>query len=523
MTEPAAAATSNGLARAAPPHGVRLRIGATLVATVTRSGLSFFTGLLIARGLGPAAYGDLGFLLAAFVAWASILEMGTSSAFYTFLAQRRRSRSFLGYYTAWMALQFVVPATALVFLPDRVLSWIWVNESRRLVLLALTSSFLLNQAWGMLTQLAEARRLTVLIQVVTVAQAAVHLVLIALAFYFHWLAVSTVLIFTGAEYAVCILVMLPRLTRENVDHHAESDSLWDTLAEFAGYCQPLVVIGWVGFAHAFLERWLLQRYGGSAQQGFFTVANQFATIGGILTVSVVKVLWKEIAEATEHRNEARVKGLYNAATRGLFFAIAWICCLLMPYARDILGWTVGPAFTGATLSFTLMLAYPIHQAVSQTQSTLLYASGETRLYSRFGLWGMAASIPATYFALAPRTAFVPGLGWGAAGLALKMVGLQVAVVSVQAWIIARRRGWRAQLGLQAIVLPSLAAAAWACREAAHALAALAIASPPPWLTMAIGTTLYAGATLLLAVRFPTMTGLNRLRPTRSVRVMAPTP
>src|SRR5579864_4845122 len=179
LTGPAAAATFNGLARAALPHGARLRIGATLVATVTRSGLSFFTGLLIARGLGPAGYGDLGFLLAAFVAWSAILEMGTSSAFYTFLAQRRRSRSFLGFYLAWMAIQFVVPALVFAVLPGRALAWLWVNESRRLVLLALLASFLLNQAWGMLTQLAEARRLTVLIQIVTVAQAALHLLIVA--------------------------------------------------------------------------------------------------------------------------------------------------------------------------------------------------------------------------------------------------------------------------------------------------------------------------------------------------------
>jgi O-antigen/teichoic acid export membrane protein len=523
MSEPTVVAAPIGLGAATrQPHAARLRIGATLVATVARSGLSFLTGLLIARGLGPAGYGDLGFLLAAFAAWSAMLEMGTSSAFYTFLAQRRRSRSFLGYYTAWIAMQFLLPAIVLAILPERLVSWIWVNESRRLVLLALLASFLLNQAWGMLTQLAEARRLTVLIQIVMVAQAALHLVLVAMAFYVHWLSVSTVLIFTVGEYAACILLLLPRLTRENVDHHADSDSLWDTLTEFAGYCQPLVVIGWIGFAHAFLERWLLQRYGGSAQQGFFTVANQFATIGGILTVSVVKVLWKEIAEATEQGNVARVTDLYATATRGLFFAIAWICCLLMPYARDILGWTVGAAFTGATLSFTVMLAYPIHQALGQTQSTLLYASGETRLYSRFGLWGMAASIPATYFALAPHTAWIPGLGWGAAGLALKMVGLQFGTVSVQAYLIARRRGWSAQLGTQAVALTSLLAGAWACRTAAHALEALVLATPPTWLTMVVGTTLYAGATLLVAIRFPALTGLNRLWPLRSAP-MAPTP
>ena len=420
-------------------------------------------------------------------------------------------------------MQFLLPALVLAVLPERFVAWIWVNESRRLVLLALLASFLLNQAWGMLTQLAEARRLTVLIQIVMVAQAALHLVLVAMAFYVHWLSVSTVLIFTVGEYAACILLLLPRLTRENVDHHAESDSLWDTLTEFAGYCQPLVVIGWVGFAHAFLERWLLQRYGGSAQQGFFTVANQFATIGGILTVSVVKVLWKEIAEATEQGNVARVTDLYAAATRGLFFAIAWICCLLMPYARDILGWTVGAAFTGATLSFTVMLAYPDSSgARPDAVDVALRLRGHAALLAvRVVGHGREHSGDLLRAGAPHGLASGPGLGRGGPGA---QDGRPTDGDRERAGVFdcpsprlgrpARDSGDGARLApVRGVGVP---------HGGPRARGHWSPGTPPTWLTMAVGTTLYAAVTLLVAIRFPALTGLNRLWPHRPAAAMAPT-
>ena len=57
----------------------------TLVANATRSLLSFAAGLVVARALGASRYGDLTFLLASFVAIGSLADMGSSSAFYTFL------------------------------------------------------------------------------------------------------------------------------------------------------------------------------------------------------------------------------------------------------------------------------------------------------------------------------------------------------------------------------------------------------------------------------------------------------
>src|SRR5438477_7907587 len=85
---------------------VAVRIGATLVANLLRAAFSFVSAIMIARGLGAAGYGDLNFLLGSFAAMSQLLDLGTSSAFYTFISQRRRSLSFALIYTGWMTFQF---------------------------------------------------------------------------------------------------------------------------------------------------------------------------------------------------------------------------------------------------------------------------------------------------------------------------------------------------------------------------------------------------------------------------------
>src|SRR5438445_10852736 len=91
---------------------IMVRFGTTLIANLVRGGLSFVSGIVIARSLGASGYGDLNFLLGSFAAIGQLLDLGTSSAFYTFIPKRKRSWTFGLLYLAWMGMQFV--ATILV-------------------------------------------------------------------------------------------------------------------------------------------------------------------------------------------------------------------------------------------------------------------------------------------------------------------------------------------------------------------------------------------------------------------------
>src|SRR5258708_9682644 len=88
---------------------VRRRFAFTVGANLLRSVLSLVTGMLLARSLGPLVFGNMAFLLGPFVAIRQILDMGSATAFYTFMSQRRQSRRFVNSYFGWLGMQFVVP------------------------------------------------------------------------------------------------------------------------------------------------------------------------------------------------------------------------------------------------------------------------------------------------------------------------------------------------------------------------------------------------------------------------------
>ena len=116
----------------------------------------FLTGILLARGLGPEEYGVFSFLLASFIALRSLFEMGTSSAFPTFISKRNRSRKYFFYYIIWMIFQFSLSFFLIAIVtPEEWLKKIWAGESRERVLVAFVAAFMQQQIWNMVAQIGE--------------------------------------------------------------------------------------------------------------------------------------------------------------------------------------------------------------------------------------------------------------------------------------------------------------------------------------------------------------------------------
>lgn len=501
-----------------------VRFGTTLAANLVRIGLSFLSGVLIARQLGAAAYGDLYFLIGSFAAISQLMDAGTSTAFYTFISQRRRSSVFFAFYFAWTLLQFLVPfGTISMLLPATVVDRVWIGHDRWIVLAALGASFLTNQIWGAVSHLGEALRRTVVLQLVATIQAAAHLVLIAAGAYGGWLTAKAVLLLLIVEYAVICSLVGPWLARESLSARGpERGELGRIVREFAAYCQPLVISTSIGFLYAFADRWLLQRFGGSVEQGFFAVGQQFAAISSLATTSMIWVFWKEIAEAHAQADTERTRRLYRDVSRALYFGGAWISCLAIPYSREILVWTVGAAFESGFLVLALMILYQVHQTLGRIQGAFCYATGNPQTIARIGVLMMVVSIPVTYLVLAAPPVLSIGLGLGAAGLALKMVLLQFGAVTLQEFLIARRHGWDHDYRYQAGVLGGLLGAAWSCKFVASQLVGGIFSGGNQIGTVITGVSLYLIASFLLVSRAPGMIAITKGLPSTWLRRLVST-
>lgn len=490
---------------------MKVRIGATFIANVCRAGLSFLAGVVVAHGLGASEYGDLSFLLSSFAAISQLFEMGTSSAFYTFISKRQKPAIFYAVYCGWLSFQFFGTVVAVgVVSTTSILDILWLGNPRGVILSAFLASFLMTQGWGTVVQLGEAARETLVVQAVGIAQAVVHLVVIIIVTKIGWLTVQSVLWILAIEHFILVLACGPRFLRLNTyERDQGTERLATVIKEFVSYCRPLAIYGWVGFAYAFADRWLLQHFGGSEQQGFFAVGQQFANVSLIATTSILKVFWKEVAEARQRQDHERVKQLFFSVSRGLFYGTACVSCLLIPYGRDILKATVGHEYETAYPALSLLLLYAIYQSLGQIGGTFFYACGETGEYVRISIVMMAIGALITYFLLAPSSAILPGLGLGATGLALRLIVHAVIEVNMKLHRIARMNRWPYTYWYQAIVIGILLSMGYVCKWIASNVVSLVTGHTSPLMVLGFSAPIYIVLSLCVLSCAPTLAGMTR--------------
>ncbi|MCX5788605.1 MAG: lipopolysaccharide biosynthesis protein [Elusimicrobia bacterium] len=484
-------------------HSILRRFSATLFANGLGAAAAFAASMLLARGLGSAKYGDFNFLLASFAALQTGLDMGSSTAFYTFLAKGRGGLGHVRAYAGWLAARFALIALAVgLLLPGSWIAKLWFHP-RPLVLLAFCGFFFSVPLRTFLVQLAESIRESVLVQTAIAALAVFHLASVTALLVTHTLSVPVLFILLVAEYA-----LLGLFVRWKLNWSAFKDAGAVTLRDYGRYCAPLIAYSWLGFTCEFADRWLLQRFGGSAQQGFFSISQQFAGIALLATASLLNIFWKEIADAHHRGDQARARELYRNSCRALFFITAGAACFLVPHAKTLLVTLAGPSFETAWPALALMLLFPVFQTIGQLNGAFFLATEDTRTHVAIGSAGLLVGLPLTYLVLAPRSALVPGLDLGAAGLAARWSLLQVAMVGVQSWVVARRQDAGSEMGRHLAVLAGMLAVAWAARLAAGWAAAI-LPGPTRFWTLALAAPLYAAALAAFALARPEAAGTSR--------------
>ena len=473
-----------------------------------RGAVSFVTGMLLARWLGPAEYGNMAFLLGTFLGLRQLLDLGSSSAFFTFLSQRPRSKRFVRGFFAWLAVQFVIPLCVIGLLfPPHWINAIWHGEHRGMVLLAFAAAFMQNSVWPVVQQAGESQRHTVRVQGVGLVVAAAHLLAVVLLWWLGFLGLYAIFAAITLEYLLAAVV-----AHRQFPYAPAGDELLvagapdSVFRRYLRFCLPLIPYSAVGFAYEFADRWLLQNYGGGVEQAYYAVGAQFAGISLIATTSILRIFWKEIAEAHYRGDHARTGRLYQKVSRLLFLIGAVIAGFLLPWSELLLRKFLGPAYVGGAMTLGIMFLYPVHQSMGQIGGTMLLASERTSVQVVIGIIFMTVSVGVTYLVLAPRNAAVPGLGLASEGLAVKMFVMQLIQVNVIAFIIARIWKWPFDWVYQPVSLLGCVLLGWVAHNGAASVCGADLALP---LKMGLAGMMYLMLVGGFVYLLPSVTGLTR--------------
>lgn len=473
-----------------------------------RSLLSFTTSMLLARWLGPASFGSMAFLLGSFLALRSLMDMGASTAFFTFMSQRSRSTRFIGAYYKWLGLQLLLSLAIIgVLLPSPWISSIWRGEPRSLVVLALLASFMQDSVWAVLQQAAESQRQTLRVQGIGVVTVFVHLMAVIFLWWTERLRVPVILGLIAAEYAIAGICAHKYCVTSFAQAPQQEEAAGESIfAQYLRYCLPLIPYAWLTFTYTFADRWLLQNYGGNVQQAYYSIGAQFSAVALLATSSILQVFWKEIAEAHHRGDHARTRLLYQRISRGTFLVSAIVACFFIPWSADVLGVVLGGPYVAGAATLAVMLLYPIHQSMGLISTTTLYATERTSTPARVGTVFMLLGMVITYFVLAPKDAVIPGLALGSLGLALKLIVLQIVHMNVLAYLVARAFGWPFEWIYQVISVLGCVALSWVAHSAALHVVGGGL---PVMVKMGLGGLLYLMLIATFVYALPQLAGLTR--------------
>lgn len=441
MTLRDAGIAGRGHASGASPQraedSLRKRYGYKLLANVLGVGISAVTQAIIPRGLGPRAYGDFAFLTNFFSQVVSFLEMGTGTAFYTKLSQRPTESSLVTFYLHGSAV-IALATFGAVLLPAATGTeeMLWPGQTMASVALAALFS-LLTWMTTMVSSMADAYGVTVHAELSRMLQKIVGLLLIVVMLYLNVLDLTTffyyhyVLLLLLGTLLICAVRghLSPwrwRLPRTEVRSYAR---------EFYLYSHPLFTYSLVGLCSTLFDRWMLQTFHGSEEQGYYGLSFQIGALCFLFTGAMTPLFMRELSIAFGSRDTKRMADLFHRYIPLLYAIAAYFSCFIVIQAETVTHLFGGEKFSAAVPAVAVMAAYPLHQTYGQLSGSVFLATGQTTLYRNIGITMMLIGLPVTYFIIAPPAQ--GGLGMGAYGLAVKMVVVNIVWVNLQLYYNAR--------------------------------------------------------------------------------------
>ena len=435
-------------------ENLNIRAVFSFFATSLRAIASVALISLIAKHLGPHEYGRLMFLVATLVATKTLLDAGSSSAFFTFISSRKQTFTFFVLYSGWLLFQLLTPIALIwVFLPDLVIAKIFSGEQRYIIILAYVAVFFQYGVWQTVAQIGDSSRHTYSVQTVNLLIPISQLAILIFLIKFTETNIVSVLVVMIAAHllgSIVITAMIGKFWRHEAtkSQNKHMVEMKKHSFEFIKFCAPLVFVQIVSFFSVFLDRWMLQYFGGAEEQAYFSIGNQFSAVALLATSASLRILWKEFAEAYEFKNLEKSRLIFSNAAFILYLFALTMVAFAVTWAEEIIVLFLGKAYMDGLIIFKLMLFYPLHQVLGQLLSAAMYAVREEKILSIYNTASLCFGILLSVFLLSDQSVLGFGLALGATGLAIKMLVIQFINVNLLLRVVSKKYGFQFSIFLQ---------------------------------------------------------------------------
>uniref|UniRef100_UPI0040471C79 lipopolysaccharide biosynthesis protein n=1 Tax=Algoriphagus sp. TaxID=1872435 RepID=UPI0040471C79 len=402
--------------------------------------ISIIIQAIVPRGLGPEAFGSYAFLTSILTQIVLFFDLGNTSAFFVKVSQRPREFKIVTFYLGFTMLGFGLFLTGIAtisFFPTQT-SQIFPGQEIFYILIAAFFA-IFSRVLQILNNMVDAYGLTVQSEKGMMGQKVVGLIIIFLLYITDKLNLINYFLY---QYFIILLLSLLFIwiIRDSGIFKSENWKLtWlnvkEYFQEFYTYSNPLLIGFLFGFVSGILDRWLLQYFGGSVEQGFYGISFQISAVSTLFTGAMSMLIMREFSIAFSKSDFKHMAYLFRRFIPLLYSISAYISCFVAVQSDKVIYLMGGSQFKNAYLAVFIMSFYPIHQTYGQLSGSVFLATGQTKLYARLGILSVILGLPMVFFLLASSKFF--GFNLGATGLAIKMVLIQVIFVNIQLYYNSR--------------------------------------------------------------------------------------
>ena len=387
---------------------------------------------IVPKALGPIVYGQFIYLQDFFMKVIGFLDMGSSIAFFTKLSANQKRKELMSFYFLYASVLLVLITLFIgfIFYFDYT-SIFFPDIPKEYIFMGLFYGFFL---W--LTQIfikiSDAYALTVSVELIKIMHKVISLFLLLYFIYFTLFDLEQYFLFHYIALLSFLLILAWLFIKKDIFTNILNFkfSIFNLTKEFIAYCHPLVVYSLLSLVVGFLDIWMLQKFGGSVETGYYGLAYSLAAMCFLFTSAMTPLITREFSKSYEEKDLANMRKLFFRYIPMLYAIATFFSLFVSMQSVNIIAIFTDKKFEDAYLVLVIMAFYPIHQTYGQLSGSIFYATGNTKLLRNISFFTQPFGILLSFI-------LIYSLDLGAMGLAYKMIIGQVIGVNIQLYFNAR--------------------------------------------------------------------------------------
>lgn len=409
---------------------LKKRYSYKLISNLVSFIFSFITAGIIPRALGVVNYGNLNFATTIINQIISLLDFRVSTCFYTKLAQRPNDNNLISFYFYYFLTTVLILTITIVFLVSSPLkSFVFPGQSISIIFYSLIF-VVLNWYSDFLVRILDAKALTVVLEKQRVINKVVSSIFLLVLFFINQLNLITYFLYLYITYLFLILALYKKtgldygIFSPQIFQSQHRKTIWK---DFYHYSSPLGIYVLLQFIQTVFDRWLLQTYGGSFEQGLYSFAFNLTNFCFIFITALIPLFTRELSITISKNDLTNSAKLFRQYVPLLYALTAFFCAFIFVEIKHIISIFGGAEYSSATTPLKILAFYPIISAYSNLNGSVIYANGNTKLFLKLGLIFTPIGMISSLVLLNEN---IIGINLGATGLAFKNVALEFISVLI---------------------------------------------------------------------------------------------